>query len=383
MRYVRPDYYQAFQCTAGACPDTCCAGWTIRIDGRSLKRYRKMRGPFGARLRNEIDWENRCFRQYQGKCSLLNEEGLCDLYLEGGGEKALCRTCHDFPRHVEEFQGVREYSLSLSCPEAAKQILKHPGPVRHLESRKPGLPERFPGFDAALFQTLMKARGLCFRILQNREKPWRLRAAMTLAFAKDLQQRICRKDYAGAEGLFRRYGTERAWSWFGKKIREPEEREASAGLGEDTLRHLLEVLETLRPLREDWKPYLQGVLQAEARGERPGESEAMGALFSDETAEQLMVYFVYVYFCGAVYDGNVWGKIKFAFASVICIRELLRGQWRQDPEGVCQESVIRAACRYSRQVEHLDENLLGMERMLGDEKRFSLEGLFSLLRPGA
>lgn len=108
----------------------------------------------------------------------------------------------------------------------------------------------------------------------------------------------------------------------------------------------------------------------------------MRALFPDETAEQLMAYFVYVYFCGAVYDGNAWGKMKFAFASVICVRELLRGRWRQDPEGVSKESAIRAACRYSREVEHLDENLLGMERMLGDEKQFSLERLFSAAGEG-
>lgn len=382
MRYVRPDYYDAFQCTAGSCPDTCCAGWQIRIDEKSLKRYSAMKGPFGSRLRNEIDWENRCFRQYQGKCSLLNEEGLCDLYQEGGGEKALCRTCHVFPRHAEEFQGVREYSLSLSCPEAAKQILMHPGPVRLLERKKPGVSERWPGFDSGLFQVLVKARKLCLQILQNREKPWRLRAVMVLTLAHDLQERIRRNNYAAGEELFRRYKTEKAWSWFERKLRELEEREAFTGLRQGTLRHLLAALENLRPLREDWKPYLRGVLQAQARGERPGEQEAMRALFPDETAEQLMAYFVYVYFCGAVYDGNAWGKMKFAFASVICVRELLRGRWRQDPEGVSKESAIRAACRYSREVEHLDENLLGMERMLGDEKQFSLERLFSAAGEG-
>ena len=209
-----------------------------------------MRGPFGARLRNEIDWENRCFRQYQGKCSLLNEEGLCDLYLEGGRREGALPGLPAMipsPRHVARVSGSTPEVLPVSCPcpearETDPETSRDRYAIWKAESR--GLPERFPGFDAALFQTLMKARGLCFRILQNREKPWRLRAAMTLAFARDLQQRIRRKDYAGAEGLFRRYGTERAWSWFGKKLLEPEEREASAGLGQDTLRHLLKVLET-------------------------------------------------------------------------------------------------------------------------------------------
>ena len=39
------------------------------------------------------------------------------------GEKSLCRTCRQYPRHMEEFENVREASLSLSCPEVAKLLL--------------------------------------------------------------------------------------------------------------------------------------------------------------------------------------------------------------------------------------------------------------------
>ena len=27
MRYLKPHYYDKFVCTAGDCPDSCCAGW--------------------------------------------------------------------------------------------------------------------------------------------------------------------------------------------------------------------------------------------------------------------------------------------------------------------------------------------------------------------
>ena len=39
MRYVKPHFYDSFVCTAGDCPDTCCAGWQIMIDEESLERY--------------------------------------------------------------------------------------------------------------------------------------------------------------------------------------------------------------------------------------------------------------------------------------------------------------------------------------------------------
>ena len=88
MQFTVPDYYKQFTCTAGQCPATCCAGWQIQIDPMSLKKYRKTKGPLKNRLRNEIDWDEKCFRRYGGRCAFLNEDNLCDLYLEGGGAKA-------------------------------------------------------------------------------------------------------------------------------------------------------------------------------------------------------------------------------------------------------------------------------------------------------
>ena len=32
MIFRYPDYYEKFSCIAGACEDTCCAGWEIDID---------------------------------------------------------------------------------------------------------------------------------------------------------------------------------------------------------------------------------------------------------------------------------------------------------------------------------------------------------------
>ena len=32
MQITKPTFYKEFSCIAGACPDTCCAGWQIMID---------------------------------------------------------------------------------------------------------------------------------------------------------------------------------------------------------------------------------------------------------------------------------------------------------------------------------------------------------------
>ena len=47
MKYLKPYFYDKFICTAGDCPDTCCAGWQIMIDEESLERYGREAGEFG------------------------------------------------------------------------------------------------------------------------------------------------------------------------------------------------------------------------------------------------------------------------------------------------------------------------------------------------
>mgnify|MGYP000429454046 FL=1 len=137
MRYVKPGYYDKFVCIAGECPATCCAGWQIVIDDRTREKYRRAEGAFGNRLHNSIDWKESCFQQYEGRCAFLNDENLCDIYQESGKEM-LCRTCRNYPRHIEEFEGSREISLSLSCPEAARLILSSREPVQFLTAEKAG-----------------------------------------------------------------------------------------------------------------------------------------------------------------------------------------------------------------------------------------------------
>ena len=110
--------------------DSCCAGWQIMIDETSLERYGNEKSEFGTRLRNSIDWDEECFYQNNRRCAFFKmKKNLCDLY-KALGPDSLCDTCRMYPRHTEEYEGLRELSLSLSCPEAARIILscKRTGP---------------------------------------------------------------------------------------------------------------------------------------------------------------------------------------------------------------------------------------------------------------
>lgn len=43
--------------------------------------------------------------------------------------------------------------------------------------------------------------------------------------------------------------------------------------------------------------------------------------------EQLLVYFLSTYLCGAVYDGHAYSKAQMAVVSVLLMQEILMAQW--------------------------------------------------------
>ena len=82
--------------------------------------------------------------------------------------------------------------------------------------------------------------------------------------------------------------------------------------------------------------------------------------------EQLLVYFISTYFCGAVYDGEAESKMQMAVVSVLLIHELLMAQWLKQEKVLELENVVETVYRYSRELEHSDPNLDLMERLMNE-----------------
>ena len=365
MLYVIPDYYKEFKCTADRCEDTCCAGWQIMIDKKSLAKYKKVPGHFGKRLRHSINWKEGCFRQSKDKrCAFLNDDNLCDLY-QALGEKSLCKTCSRYPRHVEEFENVREITLSVSCPEVARLLVRREEPVRFLSYQKDG-EEEFESFDPFLYSVLADGREVLLRILQNRKLALEVRMMLTLGLARDMQRRVNRGEVFACEQLFARYESEAAAAFTEKKclaITISKKYKLS--------KRMFRVLERLERLRDDWEPWLleaedilfsEGVTSYESI-HREFERWLSASSFSWEIlGEQLLVYLVFDYFCGAVYDGCVSAKAEMSVTSVFLIYEMLLARWVKNGKTLDDEDASEIICRFSREVEHSDENLKLAER---------------------
>lgn len=131
---LMPAYAARFSCIGGDCEDTCCAGCQIQLDRSSFLNYKASLDPglrplfekhvhrnpgsatsgdYGTVDLKDDDWRT---------CAFLSETKLCRIQ-EGMGEQALSDTCAHYPRTVLECGTVRQVTLTLACPEAARLAL--------------------------------------------------------------------------------------------------------------------------------------------------------------------------------------------------------------------------------------------------------------------
>ena len=390
MLYTIPDYYHEFSCIAGECEDTCCAGWQIVADEAALKKYKKVTGSFKKRLRRSINWKEGTFKQDKNKrCAFLNDENLCDMYT-ALGEKSLCRTCKMYPRHVEEFEDVREMTLSVSCPEVARILLGKKEPVRFLtyESNKE---EEYDDFDPFLYSKLVDARKVMIDILQDRSKKLNLSVGLVLSIAHDLQVRIKREDIFSIDDVFEKYQTEKAIRFVEAKLSEDEDYAFTKKMFQN--QYLME------RLRDDWEPHL---LEAESLlyGDIGcSDSEEQCTKYKEQYTknkqefhtwlnthmpdyeiwyEQLLVYFISTYFCGAVYDDEIFAKVKMAVVCTLFIHELNVGTYLKSNRQFKLDDQIRICYQFSRELEHSDLNLNRFEELMSEKEIFSFENLLKI-----
>ena len=373
IRY--PNYYGWFRCLAGACPDTCCAGWEIPVDRESERRYRKAgkeavrsgdsgRKAFAEKLRKHIRGGHIVSG---GKyCPFLDHDGLCEMYQELGAA-SLCRTCRRHPRHVEDYGALHEVVLLLSCPEAARLILWENDGGYHVreDMTRTGNTD---GIDGELLSALLAVR----ERIWERQMSIDHRMAQALALCHDVQGRLNREECGDIEKVLKRRGSVRA-------------------AGEENSRFLLmadfmECLAETDVICEDFMEELEQCRKllyhsADSRARYRADRETFAAECPEVPAEleNLFGYFIYSFFLGAVYDRDVLGKAKLAVLCTMAVEEMDLAAWRRRG-AVGRERQIEICHGLARQVENSDENRARLERAMG-KRRFSSRRMLEALCP--
>lgn len=380
MQYTVPNYYKEFSCTASECTDTCCAGWQIVIDEQTRKKYKKMKGSFGNRVRNSINFKESSFLQYDGRCAFLNENNLCDMYTEAG-PSMLCRTCRMYPRHIEEFEDLKEISLSISCPEAAKIILGNKDKVRFLTKETKKTSSSAEEFDFILFTKLMDARDIMLNLLQDRAVPLKERIGMVIGYAHDLQSRLDRNQVFAMDEVNERYGGSGASEKLKKQLGQYESKGAERY---HLIQKMIEDLSELEVLRDSWPAHIKEMKQClyseglEVYEHWRSEFYESGSDW-EMIGEQLMVYFMFTYMAGAVYDDNVYAKVKLSAVSTILIMEMFQSVFIKNDGAISFDEIVKEACAYSREVEHSDDNLNLLEEIYTSKDTYDIDAVLTCI----
>ena len=388
MLYTQPDYYKDFACIADNCEDTCCAGWQIVIDRETLKKYTKIKGDFRKRMFRSVNWFSGTFKQDREKrCAFLNDRNLCDLYLSQG-EEGFCKTCREYPRHTEEFEGVREITLSISCPEVARILMNRMEPVQFI-SYEDEREEEYEDFDPFFYSILEDARKEMLTILQNRELTIKDRIILVLGMAHDMQGCMNRQEMFSCSEKIAKYTTDRALQFVREYQWNTDNKEREFKFAHTMFQHLFE----LELLKEEWGILLQETedllyqnkeayfeakeefqrylksqesekLQGELAGEEGMDMNESSTINIDIHLEQLLVYFLFTYFPGAVYDGEIYAKAQLAVYCTWMIWEIWMARWIKNEKTLDLEEMTELVYRFSREVEHSDLNLREIENIL-------------------
>lgn len=359
MKFRQPTYNKKFQCIGGACPDTCCRDWSIVPDEQSLADYRNapepLRTAIAGALSNDDDGDV-CFAlREDGFCALLTEDGLCPIQRDWG-EEHLCAHCGAYPRFTEEFGCLSETTLAISCPEAARLLME--AERFGLEETDDGVQEEpFDGVDPVLLAALEHSRAKALDVLRDESRTLWQRLADVVAYADDLQDCI---DFGAYDSM---------------DECEPEPLEGEGKGRRMFTARLMEFCGELEPLRPAWSALLDRRSQ-ELWGMKKGYEEQCARFQRAGPAWErhltnLACYLVFRHWHKTVNDDALYGRAAMVGAACLLVYHLCLLQWaEQGSLFPADEAAVWSA--FSREIEHLDENLTDLIETLFENETWPL-----------
>lgn len=377
MKIRVPEYFKDFKCIASKCEDTCCAGWGIVIDDATYDRYKNVQGEFGDRLRSEIVHEagENIFVLKGNNCPFLNEEKTCDIYINIG-EENLCYTCQQYPRYTEEFGSLREVGISLSCPEAARIMLNNSKKVEFELSENNEVVSSYNDINAQLFIELLQSRKIVMDIIQDRTIDLRKRAVVALLFVDEIQEKIDESEIKEIKSVREKYLDK---GFLEELINELEEYRDNEGSKYDDMHEYFKVFKDLKHITPDDPLGLNDALRYFWQTDEDEElyiikHRQFEEYYKDKLYkfENILVYFVFRYFMKAVFDYDILAKIKTALVSYMIIRELAVVRYIENNE-FTDEDMVDIAHTYSKDIEHLEENIEALAELFETNDVFDIE----------
>lgn len=340
MKYIIPDCFKDFKCTAQNCSDNCCIGWEIDVDDESYDYYQSLTCELGKRIIKNIDVsEGKHFSLGENdRCPFLNKDNLCDILLELGEDK-IPEICKNHPRFFTWVYDRCEMGIGLCCEEGARRLFS--------DSEKLRIEVDYTLTDN-LSDVLTYAREVAFSILQNREYSIFLRLKTFLEFSKRVDECLIFEDHKKIKEISREF----------LAFKEIEKSD-----GEGSIEKIIEVFSKLEPINDAWSGYIEKLLKNSEKI-HAGKDEFFG-FYQNKfyEYEHLTVYYVCRYFLKAIDDLDLLSKANFIvlnilFAMIMDINSYL------ETGGVDR---IENSKLLSKEVEYSEENISRIEDMSYEE----------------
>ncbi len=383
MKVRVPEYFKDFKCIASECEDTCCAGWGIVIDDETYSKYQKVDGEFGDRLKSEIvhDAGENIFVLKGNDCPFLNKNKLCDIYNELG-EEGLCYTCRQYPRYLEEFGSLREIGISLSCPEAARIILRDSKKARFELSENDEEVSGYNDINARLYLELIQCRNRIFDIIQNRNLELNTRAAIVISFAKEIQDKIDENKIGDIKAIREKYSNE---GFIKELLCNLEQYKNKEDNKYNYMHEYFNVFKNLKHINQNDPLGLDDAIRYFWQNEEDKEiylikNKDFNKYYEKSMYkfEHILVYFIFRYFMKAVFDYDVSAKVKTAIVSYLMIKELAVVRFTEEGD-FTDVDIVDIAHTYSKDIEHLEENIESLAELFETNEVFSLEEMIVTL----
>lgn len=334
--------YNNFICSADKCIDTCCGGWEIEIDEDSLDMYKELavKDPI---FNNNVNWEEASFNlKPDMDCSFHCDDGLC--YIQRTyGEEYLCTTCDQYPRHIEEFPGVREYSLSVSCPDVAKALLSSTKSFSYEEVVDDIYEEDFEDFNRQLYDLLLEVRPSYIDILRDTSMSLNERFVKLVTKARNLQNSIDGNDDITESIVI---------------------KQAALDNSMQAIDRIFNIFFQLDPLDEAFFRDIEARLELVNPDSIARFDKACPE--SVYQLQQIACYFLYTYFCGAAYSEYVYSAARSAIFHTQMIKFLWVMNYERDASGFNEDSKAYYLYKYSRELENCNENLILLDQLIDE-----------------
>lgn len=402
MKVLKPFYYDDFKCIGGQCIDNCCSNnWTIDIDEKTYKKYKKLKGDWGKRInsnisRNRSKGKENHFRYGKinlknGKCELLTEEGLCTLHRDLG-EKYLCMTCKIYPREVKKYGEIYEKNLSLSCPEVARYLVKNNNVFSfNMDDETLTEIERevvsYGDDNKRLYSLLWDSRNLAIEIVQFKEISIWKRIVFLKMLCDKAQNVIKNSNYSEYEEILKIFRSQiediniiNSLDNISvipavkvKFIQSALQIRKNIGINNEKFNNLIDEYNELVKNDDENKDTFELVIEKEK------EFNEYLKEYQD-IFENLLVYLVYKHFMNAVNTKDLNKECNNIIISYAVIKMLLLARWFKNSKNLTEDDFVEVFYVFSRVIEHNEVFLTDLNNKLKEAGYDTIAYLTILVR---